>query len=177
MKNNKSLIALIVLFSLLNINVYADEADDMLSEIFWSSVTESSNEMSTGTQPSSNWIQAWNTQINNDGSVQSGDTSVTSQGTSAGGNVMVNENETTAWNITVNDGANPELIPLNSAWENIATEAGVNGDTVDTKAGTAWVDMNGVTITKMPQTGPESVLLLLLSGILSWILFVKRRKK
>lgn len=177
MKNNKSFITLIILLSLININVYADEADDMLNELFWTSTTESSNEMSAGTQSSSNWIQAWDTQINNDGAVQSWDASVTSQGTSAGENVMVTENSTTAWDITVNDGAAPELIPLNSAGENVATETWINGTAVDTKAGSTWVDMNGVTITKMPQTGPESILLLLLSGILSWILFVKRRRK
>lgn len=167
MKKNKSFISLILLLSLLSVNVYADEADDMLNELFWASSSETTTDSP----------QTWDTQVNNDGSVQSGDTSVTSQGTSAWENVMVNENSTTVWDITVNDGASPELIPLNSAPETAGTETWVNGTWVSTKAWANWVDMNGVTITKMPQTGPESVLLLLLSGILSWILFVKRKRK
>lgn len=168
MKKNKSFISLILLLSLLSVNVYADEADDMLNELFWTSSSETTTTDS---------LQTWDTQVNNDGSVQSGDASVTSENTSVWENVMVNESETTVWDITVNDGVTPELIPLNSAPGTTGTEAWVNGTWVSTKAGANWVDMNGVTITKMPQTGPESVLLLLLSGILSWILFVKRKRK
>jgi hypothetical protein len=151
----KILLSIILLFSFFSINTYAAEEDIDIMWLLW--VEEE-------------WLGTEDNKINSDWSIDNWEASFSKDWVKNTDWQSVNENNITNWDQKLNEWAKVTPTPLT------AKKSSSSDNTSFNSASENWWDIK---ITKLPQTWPaEVVLLLILSLILTWLfMYVKSWKK